>query len=224
MCLPLYAQPMGNSDLGRSYLVSTADLSKWSGGVVGRTRERDVTVNGSVFEQTMKRTRGMAYVGYRLLPWLTTYGGVGVGWAKIGNGDYGDMEMELTTGLHANLLHHDIMAPTMLEDHIRIDAGCEYSTAKTQSSLGDLEWQELSASLLLRFVNDISGNKLFSPESIAVFVGPLYSDLLGDDVDEEDPLGFTAGIDIHATERVSVALGVERFDAESIVFGVNVNY
>jgi opacity protein-like surface antigen len=221
---PLFGQPIGATDSGRDYLVPAADLSKWSGGVVGRTRERDVTVNESSFEQTMKRTQGMVYLGYRVLPWLVTYGGLGAGWTKLDSGDYGDMEIEFAGGLHANLLYHDIMAPTLLEDRIRIDAGCEYATAQTETTMDDLEWDEFSASLLFSVVNDVTGNKLYAPESMAIYAGPIYSDLLGDEVDEEEALGLAAGLDVQATERVAVTLGVELFDAESIVLGVNVNY
>jgi opacity protein-like surface antigen len=221
--VPGVAQPMGSTDSPRDYLVPTAELGKWSAGIVGRTRERDVTVNDSPFAQTLKRSRAMAYLGYRPITWLTTYGAVGASWTKLNDGDYGDMEVEGAFGLHANLLYHDVMSPTLLEDHVRVDLGCEYGFARTETAFDDLEWNELSASLLLSIVNDVEGNKFFNPESIALFVGPILSDLSGD-LDEDETLGFTVGLDVYMTERVALSVGLERFDAESLVVGLNVNF
>jgi opacity protein-like surface antigen len=221
--VPSTAQPMGASDSPRDYLVPTAELGRWSAGIVARTRERDVTVDGSAFVQTLKRSSAQVYLGYRPLGWLTTYGAIGASWAKLNDNDYGDMEVNGAVGLHANLLYHDLMSPALLESHVRLDLGCAYALEQTETAFDTLEWNELSASLLLSIVNDVEGNKLFNPESVALFAGPIVSDLSGD-LDEDEILGFTVGLDVNVTERITLTVGLERFDAESVVAGINVNY
>ncbi|MBN1556604.1 MAG: hypothetical protein JW951_00500 [Lentisphaerae bacterium] len=222
--VPLRAQIAGAGNEGRRYLAPMADLSRWSAGFRFGTRERDVTTDSSIFVERMKRTTATGHVGYRPLRWLTAYALLGGSWTRFGAADYGDMEPEVGFGLAANLLDHDIMAPALFEDRIKIDVGCHYAMAQTDTETGrSLDWNEVSAQALFTLVNDVTGSKLYSPYSIGLFVGPVYSALMGD-VEEEDALGATAGLQVFSRDRVSFTLGVEYFDAESFFGGINVDY
>lgn len=218
----LLAVPIGNSNEGREYLVAAQDVSKWSCGVYSRTQKRDVTSNRQQFSMELREV--MAHVGYDFKRWFTTYAVAGQSQAEIGGGGYADAETELGVGMHFNILDLEILDPTLFEDKIRVNAGWQYSMSETEWAGRQTNLRELSASLMLSIVNDIEGNKLFLPNSIAIFAGPIYSDIQSSSINEKNKLGFAAGMEVFLSEKISLKCAIERFDATAYSTGINVRF
>ncbi|MCX7591525.1 MAG: hypothetical protein N2255_07855, partial [Kiritimatiellae bacterium] len=76
---------------------------------------------------------------------------------------------------------------------------------------GDVEGGELYASVLFSVVNDIEGNKLYLPYSIALYGGPIFSNLDGD-INEDSLFGAVVGIDVFLTSTMAMQLEVEQLN------------
>lgn len=218
---PSGAVPVSSGQLGRNYLVSAADLTRWSGGILGSVRKRDVEVER--FDYTLKSTRYLIYVGYDFMSWATAYGIGGRSVSKMGSGAYENASAEIGGGVRFNILEHEILSPTLVEDMIRINCGVQYTMSGTDWRGTDLDWGELYGWLTLSLINELDGNKLFVPWSIALYGGPIYSDFFSD-VDANETLGFTAGLEVLYTDRVSLHAGVEHFDEQSFAGGVQIRF
>ena len=219
---PLFAIPIGNSNLGREYYHDVSNLEQWSFGLFISSRDRLIIAAGKQHRMDSQRISG--YVGYDFKPWFTTYGLIGNVETKIhplsrlgGHAEYG-------VGMIFNLIDQDILSPTLFEDRIRVNATWQYTTSKTTSFGFVSKWRELFASLTVSIVNDLEGNRLFLPISMALFGGPIYSNLISTSFEEEDKFGFTVGLEVFFTDKVSVYLGTERLDAESVMGGINVRF
>jgi len=223
-CSLVPALPVAGSNTGREYLMGVSDLGNWSCGIYSRMLERDIDFLGIDSLMNMKSKSIIGYVGYDLVRWLTTYVLAGQNESEFGNTGYGDGELEYGIGMYFNLLDHDILDPTLFEDKIRINAGCQYSESKTESVGSNVEWSEVCASLTLSIVNDLDGSKRYVPNSIALFAGPVYSDIDSSTINERDVFGYTAGIQVFYTEKVSFDIGVENFENDTYVSGVNVRF
>lgn len=220
---PLFAVPIGDSNLGRKYLVTAEDLGNWCCGLYSSSRDRDVQSGGKTLP--MKSHTMAGYVGYSYKPWFITYVVIGNSKTKIGFSGHPNSESEYGFGMLFNILDHDILDPTLFEDRIRINAGWQYSASKTQWGAGNkTKWRELSASLTVSIVNDIVGDKRYYPMSIALFAGPIYSDIMSSSIDEKEKFGFTAGLEVFYTQRVSFYCGIENFGDDAFMGGVNVRF
>jgi hypothetical protein len=84
----------------------------------------------------------------------------------------------------------------------------------------------LKASLTASLVNHVAGSKLFLPESIAIFAGPAYSETMNDDIDDspDEQIGFTGGLEVYQTKRVSYYARLDDFDKTGYAVGVNVRF
>lgn len=220
----VFAVPLGSSNMGREYLVGAGSPYKWSFGAYVETRERDVAIDRLSSLMSMKSSKIMGYVGYDFLSWFTTYFTAGQHRARIGSSGYADGELECGMGMHFNLLDQEILDPTLFEDKIRINADWQYTTSKTEYGSEVKKWRELFLALTISIVNDIEGNKLYLPNSVAVFWGPLYSDIQGGSINEKDKIGFTAGLEVFFTEKISLNLAIESFDEVTHIGGINVRF
>jgi len=213
---------LGNSDFGKEYLLGVEDLSKWCGGIYVESMNRKVGYNG--LSQTMELDRSMLYVGYNFMPWITTYITAGSGPVSLTNDpDPFDGDTSMGVGMHFNLLDHDIMDPTLFENSIRINGRCEY-TFNSIDGLGIGEWQEIQISLTLSIINDLNANILYLPKAIGLFAGPVFSDILFGDIDEETKTGAFAGMEVYYSERVSFYGGVLTIGDSSTAFGLHVRF
>lgn len=222
------AAPLGSLNEEMDHIVPVADLSRWSAGLYAHTRDRDVKVDGSALTTFMTQEKAMGYLGYTLLRGVTVYGTAGSGKTEFQRAYEGDYEAEYGGGVRLGLLDHSILDPLLLEDKIRLTATVQYTLTQTEiwPWSNGLEWGELSANLLLSIVNDINGNKLFWPESIAVYGGALYTRLFGD-LEDEDNWRLTFGLEVFVTERVALDAAVEMLDGGGSAgssFGLNVRF
>ena len=217
------ALPRGYSNNGMNYIEGSSDLSRWSCGIYSDSRDRDVTIRGDDFRFDLVNVMG--YVGYDIKPWMILYVTAGGADNTLrqpalpGEPDREDSSsaVDVGVGLKFNILDHEIMDPTLFEDKIRIDGGVQYSASSLDDPFrGTEDYSELSASLTLGVVNDIQGNTLFLPNSIEIFAGGIFSDFVAGDVDVGSKLGYTAGVDIFYTEKVTIEASVQGFDTVTV--------
>ena len=221
------AVPIGNSNLGSDYIISVQSMHGWAAGVFAEGWERDVSIGG--IDYVMEYGRVMAYLGHDLLSFATVYATAGANLMDIGNSGNQDGSFEFGGGLHINILDHEVLDPTLFEDRLRINANAAFIVGGVEWEPNgepvDLEWQEISASLIFSIVNDCGGEKFFTPFSITLFAGPIFSDFLGDDVDVENQVGFTAGLEVFYTRSVTFVGGIEAYNnAPGYIAGVHMRF
>jgi opacity protein-like surface antigen len=216
-----FGAPTGSSRT-RDYLVGVQDIGRWSAGLSFDSRKRDADANG--FPVTMKTSKVMGYLGYDVLSWVTAYATAGSTEYEFSDVSSGGGEAEYGGGVRLNLLDHDVLEPTILEDKIQIHGTCQFTRTKAEYLFSSSDVDELYASLILSVVNETTGNKYYVPHSIALFVGAVYADLDASNFDEDGALGYTAGLEIFYTENLSFSLGIQGFDQAGFVGGVHLTF
>jgi hypothetical protein len=214
MSLTCGAVPVGTSNSEIDYTISAQSFHNWCWGIFSEGRDREVDVpgaNGIV----MTYQRFMGYVGYDILPGLTFYATAGAGSTDLD--DQGaESAFEYGAGLNLNLLDHEVLDPTMFEDRLRINGNVQVTFGsadweRNAAGAETLEWQEVSASLVIAVVNDCTGDKFFSPFSISLFAGPIYSEYLGGDLEVNDEFGVIAGMEVFYGLNITLSAGIEAF-------------
>jgi hypothetical protein len=198
----LQAAPRSVSNEGREYVLSTETLPLWSTGIFYEDQEREVFYKNqknynrsSILEAELIG----GYVGFDFLSWLTAYLTVASCDASLAGGPEEDRtNAKWGYGMNINFLDQEILDPTLMENKIRLNGTWFY----TYYDADEMDFDELYAAITLSIVNDIEGEKFFFPESIALFLGGVYSDLRGD-LDEADDFGFSLGLDMFITKRVA---------------------
>lgn len=187
-------------------------MHRWVAGAYIEGRDRDVDVRGTGYE--MKYNRVMGYLGFDIFSWITAYVTAGANSSRIG-GDAFDYEgaPEFGGGFNFNLIDHEVLDPTLFEDRLRLNASVALIVGGSEPDvIGDvIQWEELSASVILSVVNDCEGEKFYTPNSVVIFGGAILSELFGDDIGPDDLLGATAGLEVFYTKSVSFTAGVEFF-------------
>lgn len=220
----ILAGPIPTSNMGKEYVISVPDLRLWSFGLFQSSAERKTE---SLYPGEFEYSRTMVYVGYDAWQRITTYVTAGPGKTKIGKtSPTDDSQPHFGVGLHFNLIDKDILDPTLIEDRIRVVAGMEYTKATAEWNNNDIRFDEFSASLLASLVNDLGGEKYFWPNSIALFGGLLYSDIMSDSkyVSPSETVGFTGGLEIFYTESISLFVAAENLENSGYTAGVNVRF
>lgn len=223
------ALPLGTANVGKEYLVATPDLRNFSGGVYYHKAERKVNA-GLLTDELFTYRSIMGYIGYDVFNWLTVYGTTGQNKSRFDSLPYSSGDSEYGFGIAVNLLNYEMMDPTLhhhfLFDRIRINLGGQYTrtSGSWQYYPYTDDWQEVYAWLTLSIVNDISGNKLYTPLSIAITAGPVFSDIQGKNIDETDTLGVMAGIEIYFSKTLSIDVSIEKFEKEQISGGIHIRF
>jgi opacity protein-like surface antigen len=215
------AAPRGGSSAGKDYLISSEALAGWRCGAYGGTGNREVEIDH--FDRDMRTSMGAAYAGYAVVPWLSPYVSVGVSKTKFDEASSEGNEAALGLGANLNLLNHEILDPALFEDRLCINGAVQYEAMGAKLYDDDVQWSDLSAWLTVSIVNDLTGSKIFAPMSIALFGGPMFSYLIGD-VEAKDLVGFTAGIEVFLTQRVSFDVRAESIGDTSVWGGIDVRF
>lgn len=224
--LTVFAAPRGGSNLDREFVLGSSDKDNWSCGVTFSTRERQVEI--LEVETPLDSTMLAAYIGYAITPWATLYGIAGEFSSEFDSVFASSKDNSFLYGasLQLDLFSHEIQDPMLMENKIRVNATLGYVASQVEAFGDEQDFQEFQASLTASIVNDVVGSKLFLPESIAVFAGPVYSSTLSDDVDDspDDNVGMTVGLEIFHTKRVSYYASMEDFDNVGYSAGLNVRF
>ena len=216
--------PISSSNLGNEYLVRGKDLSKFSIGRYGLQSEREIEWEGSGVTQTLESSKVLGYVGYDLLRWVTLYAVGGQSESKFGNADTADAETEYGIGFRANILNHFIREPVPLEDVVRLNLSAQYTRAEAEVGGMDLEWEDISVAATIGLVNHTEGLKYYAPESISLYIGPMYSVFESDDFKAKDEIGAVAGIEIFFMDTIVLDLKVQQFEETSVGGGINFRF
>jgi len=217
------AVPIGGNNTARDYLIRENQLTRWCGGVYVRFRDRDVTESGRFYPFVMESRKIMAYVGVDPVRWLTVYATAGDHRIEL-NDSSDDRNFAFGGGVRFNLMDHDILDPTLFEDKIRLTAGCQYTVTDAEYAGEDITIGEFYASLFVSVVNDVVGNKFYHPDSVALYAGPICSDLDSDELDEQENIGFAVGVEVFGSRNVSFDVGLEYIDSTQGKAGLHVRF
>lgn len=217
-----HASPVADSKLEREYLVSDREFSKWCFGVFTLNRKRDVRLQN--WDRKFATSSVFMYLGYDILPWLTAFGAAGSTEAEIENLHETDRQGEFMAGFNANILDQAILDPLLMEDRLLLNASAYISSGRANWSGSDTFWTEFNVEATLTVVNDVDGSKLFFPEAIAIYAGPIFSNIQTSAFDEEDKIGYTAGMATYLTKRVSLDFGANTFSDSAYFAGLHVRF
>ena len=218
---PVLAAPRGYSDTGMDYIEGSSDLRLWSIGFYSDGRIRDVEISDLPYR--LETSKVMGYIGRDLTRWMVLYATAGSCKFEVQSSlATQESSSEYGVGLKINLLDHEIMDPTLLEDQIRLNATFQYSGSEFEWLGRTRKLTELSGHLTFGIVNDIEGNVLFRPNGIGVFAGGVYSTFVSGDIQERDTLGYTAGLEIYYTEKVTLDVRLEGFDDLTYLGGIHI--
>lgn len=219
------AAPIGTSNMGREYLVNSDPLDNWSIGIFGGvgTRSIDLDAGGKA---DLDINRGMIYIGYDLLSWVTPFAALGVTSSEISSYSNGkDTKFAYGAGLMFNLLNQEIMDPNLMIDRLRINADIYFNGSETEGLGGDTyTWGEFSSSLTFGLINDTRANKELFPESIGIYLGPIYSTYLSSDFDADTTIGLLTGLDLYFTKRTSFGISAQIFDDVIVNGSLNIRF
>jgi len=221
--LSLSAKPIGGSNDPFDYLATGKDLSWLSMGIYGGQFERNIDFENGL-NSNLKTTRILGYVGADIFNWITVYAVAGSSESKVGESETGDGEGEYGGGIRLNLMHHFIREPVPLEDVLRLNFDARYLHSSSDLNFENLEWDEISASLTMELVNHTAGNKFFNPESIAIYLGPIYSSLNSSDFKEDQNFGVTGGIEFYLVDTIVLDIEIQHFGETSAAVGLNFHF
>lgn len=221
----IIASPIGNSNMGREYLVNSNPLDHWSIGIFGGAGKRGIKPE-SGGEAKLDITRGMVYVGYDFLSWVTPFAALGITDSSISSLSSSDSSTKFAygAGINFKLLNQEIMDPNLLIDVLRINADVYYNGSETESLGKTVKWGEFSTSLTIGLINDTKANKQLFPESIGIYAGPIYSYYISSDFNAKETVGFLTGLDIFFTKRTSFDISLQMFDETSVNGSLNIRF
>jgi len=235
-------------------LLVSASLSARGGTLAGTTRHdtwliqeslERLSIGGTVDFQsrkvdldqqglrTLKARVYSGYVGIDLTEWLNVFGTLGQSEAALFSDDtYLDNKLKWSTGLQAGLWHFDVEDPTFLAGRLSINAMGEYSQYKSADSYEDISWREWFASATVGyeiFVTKLADIERY-PYSIAMYVGPAFSSLSGDDnnpihnasFSQDKSVGLAAGLDLFISHNLSAGGQLIYFD--DTTYSVSLRY
>lgn len=221
--ISLLAMPIGSSNIPSEYLIKGKDLSWLSMGLYGGQFQRDIKWDNGIV-QKLKSNRWLGYVGADVFDFITIYAKGGQNESNLNDGDMADGEAAYGGGLRMNLLSHFIREPTLTEDTVRINFGVDYLRTGSDLAFNSVDWSEISTSLTIELVNNTIGNKFFSPESISLYVGPVYSALISSDFSEDNSMGIMGGLEIFIVDTVVLDFEVQYFEQTSFSGGINFRF
>ncbi len=221
---PVCAVPLGRSNEGVNYLFKDPVLSRITAGVYGGEVNREIKFKDSGFETEMSASRVTGYLGISVLEWLNVYGIAGQNSTEIPGMAEPDGEAIYGGGVSINLLNHFLREPVPIEDAFRLNLGLQFLTTEAQFGNEIFGWDEFSGALTLSIINHTTGNKEYTPESIAIYLGPAFSMIRSDDFEAKNNTGVVGGLEIFFTDSFAVDIRVEYFEKASASAGINLHF
>jgi hypothetical protein len=221
---PVCAVPLGRSNEEMNYLFKDPVLSRVTAGAYVGEVNREIIFKDSSIETEMNSARVTGYLGLSLLGWLNVYGIAGQNSAEIPDMDEPDGEAIYGGGISINLLNHFLREPLPMEDAFRLNLGVQI--LNTEAQFGDelLEWSEFSGALTISVINHTTGNKNYTPETIAIYLGPAISYIRSDEFEGKNNGGVVGGMEIFFTDSFAVDIRVEYFEQASASAGINLHF
>ncbi len=190
-------------------------------GIYGGSIERQVEYANSV--ESLDTEYFTICLGIEVTPWLTAFLGTGRADHQLGTqGSDGSQTFE--AGFLFNLIDHEILDPTLFEDKLRVNAGLSLAYSDAEWDDDEVQWQEITAFLTASIVNDTIGNKFFNPNSVAIYIGPMFNYIESSDIELRETFGFMAGIEVFLTESVSLDMGLRHLDSTGFEGGLHIDF
>lgn len=221
---PVCAAPLARSNEGFDYLFKDPVLSRMTAGVYGGEVNREIKFKYSSFESEMDSARVTAYLGISLLEWLNVYAIAGQNSAEMPGWGEADGEAIYGGGVSINLLNHFLREPIPMEDAFRLNLGLQILNTEAQFDFATIEWAEISGALTLSIINHTTGNKEYTPESIAIYLGPAFSYIRSSDIEGKDNVGVVGGLEIFFTDSFAIDFRVEYLEKASGSVGINLHF
>ncbi len=216
-----HAIPTGKSNESGDYLSGTGLSDRLSAGIYTGSLEREVLYRSVL--TVLESKQSMVYLGLDLTRWLTLFVSGGLADHQVGLLESGSTQ-KVEAGILLNLIDHDILDPSFFEDKLRLNVGASWGYTEAEWLGRDVTWEEGTAYITVSVVNDTTGNKIFNPNSVSVYVGPLYNYIQSDDIELEDHLSFMAGIEVFLTDHIMLDLGLRHMDAMTYEGGVHIRF
>lgn len=221
---PARAVPLGRGNDAMNYLFKDPVLSRVTAGIYGGEVNREITFKDSSFETEMNASRVTGYLGISIFQWLNVHGIAGQNSAEIPGMAEPDGEAIYGGGVSVNLLNHFLREPVPVEDAFRLNLGLQYLSTEAQFGNELLDWDEFSGALTLSVINHTTGNKYYTPESIAIYLGPAFSVIRSDAFEGKSNGGVVGGLEIFFTDSFAVDIRVEFIEQASASAGVNLHF
>ncbi len=222
------AVPVGVGNEGIDYLIKDKDLSWLGAGVYYGKVEREVDLDTNPSADTILDVdRAYVYVSVSPVNFLSIYvlGGSSDGNVDVKNGNaQTSSNGDFGLGFRLNLLDHFIKEPVPFEDRFRMNFGVEHVFSETEWNGKTVDWQKTDAAITFGVVNDTVGNKFFTCESIALYIGGIFSILTSDDFEESKSVGGMGGIEFFITDSFSLDAKAYIFEEASYDIGLNVRF
>lgn len=217
------AEPQQDGNHTEYFIFGTEDLSYWTAGLtmIDRERKVDMTIAHRIKPSELSESKIMAYLGRDIFDGVILYGTIGQNTTKFVFYDINETRSEYGLGLHLNILDHEIPDPTLIEDKFRITGTVQYTKTSADYLRTDLEYYNFYSSLVLSLVNDVDGNKFFNVNSIAFYLGLVYSDINSSSISIDNTFGYKLGVSVFYTERVSFEVGIENIDTKGMLMGIH---
>ncbi len=216
-----HAIPTGKSNESGDYVSGTGISHMLNAGIYGGSLEREVEYKNTV--RTLESKQSVVYLGLEPTPWATVFVGAGLADHQVGLLE-SDTTQKIEAGVLLNLVDHVILDPTLFEDKLRVNAGASWAYTEAEWLNNDVRWQEATAFLTVSIVNDTTGNKFFNPDSVAIYMGPLFNYIQSDEIELRDEFGFLAGIEIFVTDSISIDLGMRHIDTTGFEGGLHIDF
>ncbi len=221
VCGTAIASPRAAEASGANFLIAAEDFEGFHLGTYYRWNSRE-TAN----HQDLSNDSFAVTVGYNVLDWLSLYVLGGTADVNPPNA-FGDRGTAFLYGIGAwaNLIDHDIISNLSCETRMRLTASAQVSAASPEIGNEDYDYTETFASLTLSIINDLVGNKNIWPESIGIFVGPVFNKYDCDKVKTVgDEIGFMMGLDVFVSDRVGLSAAYETYNGEDEAITFSLNY
>jgi len=222
------AAPRSGGNVGSDFLMGASDKSGWSCGIFYEGRDRHLEIGDNGPTRKVSTDIGAVYIGHTLVKWINVYAFAGMLYADNGTGPLRESDDNFLYGgaVHMDFFLHEIQDPVLMENEIRLSGDAAIYVSEFEVFGESRDFQEVKASLTAAIVNHLDGNKLFVPESIGIYGGPVYSQVFGGDLDDgpDDQVGLAAGLEVFHTKRVSYYAGIERFKDTGFTAGLNVRF
>jgi hypothetical protein len=223
-CVSIHAAPFAESNSGKEYIIAEEHLGNWCCGLYGQTRKRDLVSSSGWGAGYLETSSYVGYVGYDFKLWFTTYALLGKTESSIDNSSGNENNSEYGLGVVFRLLDSEILSPNLFEDKIRLNAGLQHTRSSADWMGTKTNWEETQASLTISIVNDVMSDKQYAPEAITLFLGPIYSDIKSKHFSEKDDLGFTIGMAVYLTDKVSLDISAQKFEEAGYTAGLHVRF
>jgi len=211
------------ADTPRGALLETRDL-----GILGVGIEAEQQYRGLQYDDgrdvALQSMVGYLFLTVDVCRWLTLSAGAGGTEAIHYPMDRLSPKSMWTAGLKANLWQHDVIDPSFFSSRLTIQLRAAYRDYDVRVDQRSRKWKEWRGALTtgaeLFSKGDFGKDKSQYPYSLALLLGPYYSEVDMDDFQKDEEIGFLAGIDVSLSHNFS--LGYEARFADAVTHAGNI--